>query len=162
MNIIKLILTNIPLVVVFLSILSIAFQYYHSKKQGHVITKDEWKSIISKSVMFFWVGIMYSWASIFHVFIPEFGAKSIGWDPSPFQKEVGFYDMIVGILSLFSFSTLSSKFFYGVSMVVGGFSLLAGINHVYEYLILGNKSKNNSGLILYMDLLLPVILFFTL
>lgn len=162
MNPIKLVLINLPIIVVVLSIISILYQYYQLKKQNNSISSNEWKEIVSKSVMFFWVGIMYTWASVFHVFIPEFGARTIGWDPSPFQKEVGFYDMVVGILSLMSFSSMSQSFFKGVSMVVGGFSLLAGINHLYEYLVLGNKSKNNSGMILYMDLLLPIILLWAL
>lgn len=162
MNPIKLVLTNLPIIVVISSIVSIIYQYYQLKKQNKSISSNEWKEIVSKSVMFFWVGIMYTWASVFHVFIPEFGARTIGWDPSPFQKEVGFYDMVVGLLSLMSFSSMSQSFFKGVSMVAGGFSLLAGINHLYEYLVLGNKSKNNSGMILYMDLLLPIILLWAL
>ena len=90
--------------------------------------------------------------------MPKMGAKDLGWASSPFQTEVGFYDLVVGLGSLMVFSNKFAKFFDGVVYVVSGFSFLAGLNHLYEYLVLGNKNKNNSGLILYIDLLLPVIM----
>lgn len=155
MNLIRLVLSNMHIVVVFLSIIFILLTIHREK-----VYKDtkRIKEIVRENVLFFWVGIMYTWASIFHIFIPKMGAKNIGWDISPFQKEVGYYDLLVGVGSLLVFTKYFQKFIDGIVYVVSGFSLFAGLNHLYEYIVLKNKSKFNSGLIMYMDLLLPVIM----
>ena len=154
-NPIRLVLSNIPVVVVALSIIFILANLY---KNGF---RSGWKKMMRDYVLFFWVGIMYTWASIFHIVFPEMGAKAIGWKVSPFQKEVGFYDLVVGLGSLLVFVPYFAHIKEGVAFVVSGFSLLAGLNHVYEALVLKNKSKNNSGLILYMDILLPILMLFS-
>ena len=36
------------------------------------------------------------WAAVFHLFFPEVAAADIGWEPSPFQFEVGMADLAMG------------------------------------------------------------------
>lgn len=155
---IRLILSNIPVIVVTLSIVFIIKHFLFTKKS---IFSHTGKQSIRDYILFFWVGIMYTWASVFHIIFPNMGAKAIGWKVSPFQKEVGFYDLVVGLGSLLVFVPYFNHIKEGIAFVVSGFSLLAGLNHVYEAIVLKNKSKNNSGLILYMDILLPILMLFS-
>ena len=96
----------------------------------------------------------------FMCFFPETAAKSIGQKVSPFQKEVGYYDLIVGLTAFLSLFSKFSKLKDGVIIIFSGFSFAAGVNHAYESSVLKNKSKNNSGLILWLDLLMPIILMY--
>ena len=39
------------------------------------------------------IGVTGLWAAVFHLFFPEIAAADIGWEPSPFQFEVGMADL---------------------------------------------------------------------
>jgi hypothetical protein len=39
----------------------------------------------------------------FHMFFPEMAASSIGWEPSPFEFEIGAADFSLGVIAIVSF-----------------------------------------------------------
>ena len=49
------------------------------------------------------IGVTGLWAAVFHLFFPEIAAADIGWEPSPFQFEVGMADLAIGATACVSF-----------------------------------------------------------
>ena len=53
--------------------------------------------------LLFSIGISFVYNFIMHVFFSEMSASFIGWEPSPFQYEVGFASLGFGIVGLLAF-----------------------------------------------------------
>ena len=49
------------------------------------------------------IGVTGLWAAVFHLFFPQIAAADIGWEPSPFQFEVGVADLAIGATACVSF-----------------------------------------------------------
>ena len=95
-------------------------------------------------------------AGFAHLFIADEVAESIGWAPgSPFQREIGFTDVAWGIMGLLAIrmpGTFREAFVIGTGIFLWG----AAGGHIYEMITEDNFSRNNSGLLLAIDILLPV------
>jgi hypothetical protein len=91
-----------------------------------------------------------------HLFAADEVAKSIGWPPgSPFQREIGFSDLawgVLGVLCIRMRGTFREAFVIGTGIFLWG----AAGGHIYEMITEDNFSRNNSGLLLAIDILLPV------
>ncbi len=84
-------------------------------------------------------------------------AESIGWPPNnPFQTEVAFANLSYGVAGILCI-WLREKFWLATIITSGVFLFSAGIGHIYQMINNHNFSVNNSGAILYTDLLTPVI-----
>lgn len=105
------------------------------------------------------LGLSYVYAGFGHLVFPDQVAMSIGWPPkSPFQREVGLWDLSIGVTGLLCLKFRSMGFWSATVIAFGIFSIGAGIGHVYELVVHGNTSINNAGPVMYMDLLYPVFL----
>src|SRR5687768_9639230 len=60
--------------------------------------------IIFRWMSLFPLGLTGIYTFILHVFFSEISAKAIGWQPSPFQFEVGMADLTIGILGVLAFN----------------------------------------------------------
>jgi len=49
------------------------------------------------------IGVSGLWAAVFHLLFPDVAAADIGWEPSPFQFEVGMADLAMGATACVSF-----------------------------------------------------------
>lgn len=93
---------------------------------------------------------------VFHVFYGEMAAGFIGWHQSPFQAEVGFASLGIGIAGIFSFrASLPFRCATLIPPVV--FSLGAAGGHIYQLFHAHNFSPGNVGLVLPTDILLPLV-----
>lgn len=92
---------------------------------------------------------------------PKIGARYIGWQESPFQTEVGFADLAMGVMAIFSFWQ-GLAFKSAVVSYVTVFSLGVGWGHVRDRIRNGNSAKGNFGVLLAMTVIraigLPVLL----
>jgi hypothetical protein len=83
-------------------------------------------------------------------------ARFIGWQDSPFQAEVGFAS-----LGFAAVAFLAVRGCHGlrVGAVVGPafFLLGAAAGHIRQIVIAHNFAAGNAGVMLYMDILIPVI-----
>jgi len=93
---------------------------------------------------------------IFHVFFGDIAAKFIGWENSPFQAEVGFASLGVGIAGVIAFRA-SLPFRFATLIPPSAFSLGAAGGHIYQMIAAHNFSPGNVGLVLPIDILVPVI-----
>ena len=90
---------------------------------------------------------------------PSRVAESIGWPTgSPFQREVGMWDLAMGIVGLLCLKFRSEGFW--TATIFGNWPLphRAGLGHVYEMVVNGNFAPNNAGAVMYMDLFYPLLL----
>jgi len=92
----------------------------------------------------------------FHVFFGDIAAKFIGWENSPFQAEVGFASLGVGIAGVIAFRA-SLSFRFATLIPPSAFSLGAAGGHIYQMIVARNFSPGNVGLVLPIDILLPVV-----
>jgi hypothetical protein len=101
------------------------------------------------------IGGMALWAALGHLAFPVQVASYIGWQPSPFQFEVGMADLAIGVVACIAFR--SSLSFKGATIwVVSIFLLGDAIGHLRNMLMAANFAPGNAGVVFYMDIILPL------
>jgi hypothetical protein len=104
----------------------------------------------------FSIGIGYLNNFLMHVVFAEYTARFIGWANSPFQLEVGFASLGMGIAGLIAFRRDLS--FRSAAFIPPAFFLWgAAGGHIYQIIKTHNMAPGNAGAILWTDILLPVI-----
>ncbi len=105
----------------------------------------------------FWAhGISWTYNAIMHTVFHEMAASFIGWEDSPFQLEVGFASLGFGIVGLLS---LRNNFGLRLGLMISTAVFLWGAagGHIYEIWAKGNYASGNAGIMLWTDLLMPVL-----
>ena len=106
--------------------------------------------------MLFPIGISNLVNFVFHVFFGDVAAKFIGWENSPFQAEVGFASLGVGIAGVLSYKA-SLPFRVATFIPPAAFSLGAAGGHIYQMIAAHNFAPGNVGLVLPSDILIPLV-----
>jgi hypothetical protein len=106
--------------------------------------------------MLFPIGISNLINFVFHVFFGDTAAKFIGWGNSPFQAEVGFASLGVGIAGVLAYKA-SLPFRVATFIPPAAFSLGAAGGHIYQMVTAHNFSPGNVGLVLPSDIIIPVV-----
>jgi hypothetical protein len=105
--------------------------------------------------LFFSFGIGFLYNFIMHVFFSEMAAAFIGWQTSPFQKEVGFASLGFSAVAFLAF-----KGGWGMRLaaILGPACFLWGAagGHVMQMVEAHNYAPGNAGVIFYTDILLPL------
>ena len=104
----------------------------------------------------FSIGIGYLNNFLMHVVFAEYTAKFIGWANSPFQLEVGFASLGMGVAGLIAFR--KNLTFRLAAFIPPAFFLWgAAGGHIYQIIKTHNMAPGNAGAILWTDILLPII-----
>lgn len=106
--------------------------------------------------LLFAIGINNLINFVFHVFFGDVAAKFIGWENSPFQAEVGFASLGVGIAGILAFKAIL-PFRFATLIPPWCFSLGAAGGHIYQMIVAHNFSPGNVGLVLPIDILMPIV-----
>ena len=106
--------------------------------------------------LLFAIGINNLINFVFHVFFGDIAAKFIGWENSPFQAEVGFASLGVGIAGIIAFNA-SLPFRFATLIPPSAFSWGAAGGHIYQMIVAHNFSPGNVGLVLPIDIVMPFI-----
>jgi Family of unknown function (DUF6790) len=106
--------------------------------------------------LLFTIGINNLVNFVFHVFFGDIAAKFIGWENSPFQAEVGFASLGVGIAGVIAFKA-SLPFRFATLIPPSAFSLGAAGGHIYQMIVAHNFSPGNVGFVLPIDIIIPII-----
>ena len=104
----------------------------------------------------FSIGFSFFYNFVFHVFFGELAASYIGWADSPFQVEVGYASLgfaAVGLLAFKGGCCVRLAAILGPAMFQWG----AAVGHINQIMTTGNMAQGNAGIMLYSDILLPVI-----
>src|SRR5262245_8532822 len=106
--------------------------------------------------LLFAIGINNLINLFFHVFFGDVAAKFIGWENSPFQAEVGFASLGVGIAGVIAFKA-SFPFRFATMIPPSAFSWGAAGGHIYQMIVAHNFSPGNVGLVLPIDILMTFV-----
>lgn len=93
---------------------------------------------------------------VFHVFVGDTAAKFIGWENSPFQAEVGFASLGVGIAGVIAFKA-SLPFRFATLIPPAAFGWGAAAGHIYQMIVAHNFSPGNVGVVLPMGIVIPIV-----
>jgi len=122
------------------------------------LARGKFLELLLAYLFFTWVGCNALLAFFGHIFEGPMIAEKIGWPPgSPFQLEIGFANLSYGILGVLAF-WIRGKFWLAV--LVGYTVLLwgaAGV-HIWDLQVHHNTSPYNAGIMLYLDLFIPLVL----
>jgi hypothetical protein len=102
------------------------------------------------------VTLSFFYNFIVHVFFGELAAGFIGWADSPFQAEVGYASLGFAVVGLIAFKAgLCTRLaaIAGPAMFQWG----AAVGHVHDMLAHANYAPGNAGIMLYSDIVLPLI-----
>jgi hypothetical protein len=106
--------------------------------------------------LLFSIGFSFLYNFVLHIFFGEMSARMIGWADSPFQAEVGFASLG---FSAVGFMACWRSFDLRLAAIVGPALFLLGAagGHIYQIVKAGNFAPGNAGVILYTDILIPLI-----
>lgn len=105
------------------------------------------------------LGVGLVFGGLGHLLFPDQVATSIGWPAgNPFQREVGLWDLSLGIVAVLCLVFRSEGFWTATVTGTGIFYVGAGLGHVYELVVHGDTSPGNAGMVMYIDLFYPLLL----
>ena len=113
--------------------------------------------VLRQAVIFLigWTGVG---AGISHIFFGRQIAASIGFDHNPFQLEVGFAGLAMGITALVV-TAYPSQYWLAIILVSSLYRFGCGVGHIREMVMNRNFAVNNTG-ILFLDFIVPVCLLY--
>ncbi len=102
------------------------------------------------------LGFSYLLNFFMHVFFQSTAAAYIGWQPSPFETEVGFASLGFAAVALLA---VKGPYPLRVGAVLGPSIFLLGAagGHVYQMIAAHNFAPGNAGIIFWMDIVVPLI-----
>jgi hypothetical protein len=117
---------------------------------------SDWPRGLVQYGVYYLIGWAAIGGGISHVFFGRKISASIGWDPSPFETEVGFANLGFGVAGVLALN-YSSDFWWAVILANSVFRVLAGVGHIRSMVRDKDYSVNNTG-ILFLDFLVPAFL----
>jgi hypothetical protein len=144
---IRFVLTNLPMLLCIAAIACAA-----SFK-----SPEHWSRRYLSWLLLLAVGVDGIWAGIFHVFFPTIASAQIGWQPSPFEFEIGIADISLGVVAVASFwrslSFQSAIASYAIIFYAG-----VTIGHFVQAFEHGDFAADNFGMLLALTIVRAVAL----
>lgn len=109
-------------------------------------------------VLFLSGGWGFVGGAVMHTVFARPIARSIGWETSGFQYEMGFASLGIGLGAIYAAIKDSPEAWVAASVAAGVFLLLAGFNHVRESFAERNFAPGNT-VVLLSDFGVPISLF---
>ena len=124
-----------------------------------LVTRERDRSRAAEAILMYLLGVSGAigmFNVLLHTVFADEVAASIGWPAgSPFQTEVGFANLAIGIVGFACFWRYD--FWLPAIIAKSVFAWGAGVTHVMDIVRTGNVAANNAGPILAWDFLLPVV-----
>ncbi len=109
--------------------------------------------------LFIYVGLMGLLTAYAHVFQPAQTSASIGWQPSPYEYEVGMADLTVGVLGVLCF-WFRGNFWLATAIANAVWLLGDALGHIRQMILVNNHAANNSGIFLVAEIITPLVILF--
>jgi hypothetical protein len=149
---------EIPYVILILTILVAILVILISKIMSKPLNRERIVEIFLISFLVIFVGFGSIWAFIGHFFLSAQVAANIGWAPgNPFQSEVAFANLSIGILGLLCY-WIRDNFWTATVISSSIFLLGAAYGHIINMIQFSNYAPGNAGSVLYIDIIGPIIL----
>lgn len=117
---------------------------------------NNWRQELLENGVVFLVGWAGIGAGISHIFFAKKTAASIGWAPSPFEAEVGFADLAMGIAGVMA-ANQSTDYWLAVIVISSIFRVGCGTGHVRQMIRQRDFAPNNTA-VLAIDFGVPLFL----
>jgi len=145
------IISNYPLSFLVLGFILGLITYARAPKGEGAFTEALFSTYLLSAI-----GFSYLLNFVMHVFFQSTAAATIGWQPSPFETEVGFASL--GFAAV-AFLAVKGPYPLRVGAVVGPSIFLLGAagGHVYQMIAAHNFAPGNAGIIFWMDIVVPLI-----
>jgi hypothetical protein len=109
-------------------------------------------------VLFYTVGIGFVYAGLLHAYAQQMVAPTIGWTPSPFEYELGWIEIPLGVVAALALWR-GFEFRLASTVVAATFGLAAAAQHVQQIVCCANYAPGNAGLVLWFgDVFVPIFL----
>ncbi|MDQ2992986.1 MAG: hypothetical protein M3R30_09245 [Candidatus Eremiobacteraeota bacterium] len=109
-------------------------------------------------VLFYTLGIGFVYIGVMHAYFGNLVAPTIGWAQSPFEYELGWAEIGLGIVALLSLWR-GFEMRLAATLIFAIFSFAAAAQHISQMLRVHNYAPGNAGLILWWgDIALPIVL----
>ena len=118
---------------------------------------DRWAEASLLWISFWVLGIGGLYGFVAHLAFGPFIAEQIGWPNSPFQNEVAYANLTIGILGLTSFYYRRRDYLLAAMVGYCSWFFADGVGHVVSPLVNNDTAPSNAGSILYTDLLTPLL-----
>lgn len=153
-DIIKLILSNFIVVLLVIAILT-SFSKIRRARIGRRPISTSY--VVWGELLFYVYGLANIYSGIFHAYAGKMVAASIGWQDSPFQYELGWFEIGYGLTALMSLWR-GYQFRLAMTLPYSIFLLAAAAQHVSQMQHQHNYAPNNAGLILWLgDIAIPLV-----
>ncbi|HVS46389.1 MAG TPA: DUF6790 family protein [Verrucomicrobiae bacterium] len=107
-------------------------------------------------MLFYVLGIGSIYAGLMHAYAQWIVAPSIGWVPSPFEYELGWAEVALGIVALMSLWR-GYEFRLATTIVAFVFGWSVAAQHLHEMIYAHNYAPGNAGIILWFgDIAFPL------
>ncbi|PWY55021.1 hypothetical protein DGG96_14005 [Legionella qingyii] len=142
-------------------ILGLLFSLAEWLIQFKLMEKAKIIEIIFSWFLLFNIGLAFVFNFIMHVFFGDFTAQFIGWPQSPFQMELGFVSLGIGVNGIISFR--SKVAFRAATIIVPAVFLwgAAGV-HLFQMFTAHNFEPGNAGTVFWTDIIMPALAFLLL
>ena len=153
-EIIRTILSNFIIVLLAIAIVTSVVKIRRAKMSRRPFSSSY---IIWGELLFYLYGVANIYGGFFHAYAGDMAAASIGWANSPFQYELGWFEMGYGAVALFALWR-GREFRLALTVPYSIFLLAAAAQHVQMMVADRNYAPNNAGLLLWVgDIAVPLV-----
>lgn len=117
---------------------------------------DDWGPQLVANAVTYLIGWAGVGAGISHIFFGRRISRTIGFDKSPYELEVGFADLAMGIVALLA-GAYAPEFSLAIILINAIFRVGCGIGHIRSMIKTRNFAVNNTA-ILFIDFAVPAFL----
>jgi hypothetical protein len=121
-------------------------------------TAADVSGIFLNTYLLYGIGIGQILNFAMHSFFGDYAAKTIGWAQSPFQLELAFASLGLGIAAIIvhgNRADLPGKLAIVLAVSIFGYGAAGG--HIYQMIAQHDYAANNTGLLLIMDLIMSTL-----
>ncbi len=153
-DIIKQILSNFFVVFLVIAILTSIAKIRRARRTRRPFSGSY---IVWGELLFYVYGLANVYGGFFHVYQGDAVAASIGWQNSPFQYELGWFEIGYGLTALMSLWR-GYQFRLAMTLPYSIFALAAAAQHINQMQHQHNYAPNNAGLVLWLgDIAIPLV-----
>src|ERR671929_2023043 len=139
-------------------VLALIVAAVHLYRERHHLTRGRIAEILLLWLLVIAVGLGSILAFFGHTVFAASTAASIGWPAgNPFQTEVAVANLAVGVLGVLCY-WLRDNFWVATVIANSVFQLGAAVVHINQIVVAHNYQPNNAGIVLYTDILVPLVL----
>lgn len=152
-DVISFILGNIQVPLLLVACCTAAAKMRRAPGRHEVVT---FTYVLWGEIVFYCVGIGFVYTWYFHAYLSAYTAPFIGWQPSPFEWELAWAELGLGVVALTALwrgydMRLAATLMYCI------FVFGAAAQHIHQMLAAHNYAPGNAGVVLWFgDIALPI------